>query len=253
MKRTGYIWLVLIATLTLGGCASPEQQQLDAMTNDGVEDPRDPLESVNRVMWDFNWEVLDEYMLRPLAVGYTKLPQPAQKGVRNFITNLEEPGYAVNNLLQGKVDKSGVAVGRFVINSTVGLLGLIDVADMIGLEKHKEDFGQTMAKAHVANGPYLMVPVYGPTTARDVTGDFIDGMIFPLYLLTLPETILKTGIKAIYTRADLMQQETMINNSTDSYIFIKEAYFQNQIYKIYDGNPPIIEEEIDESLLDEID
>ena len=218
-------------------------------------DERDPLESINRELWDFNWEVLDKYLLRPLAVGYTSLPQGAQTSVRSFVTNLEEPGYALNSLLQGKLKKTGVATGRFLINSTIGLLGFFDVANHMGLVQHKEDFGQTLAvTANVGDGPFLMLPGYGPTTVRDGVGDFVDGQIFPMYLIDWPWNLVKTGIKAVYTRADLIQQEQMINNSTDSYIFVKEAYFQNVNYKIYDGNPPIKEEfQLDDALLDEID
>ncbi|MDU0114622.1 VacJ family lipoprotein [Psychrosphaera aquimarina] len=252
--------LVLLILVTSGCTTNSEQQKQQAATNDTAmvqdfSDPRDPFETVNRELWDFNWNILDKYLLRPLAVGYSEyLPQPAQTGVRNFVTNLEEPGYALNSLLQGKVKKSGTAAGRFVINSTIGILGIFDVAKYIGLEQHKEDFGQTMAVAGVGNGPYAMIPVYGPTTARDFSGDFVDGMIFPLYLLTWPESILKLGVKAIYTRADLLQQERMINSSTDSYIFVKEVYFQSQNFKIHDGNPPLKkEEEFDEAFLDEID
>jgi phospholipid-binding lipoprotein MlaA len=249
---------MLLIMLT-SACTSNSKQQQAAADNGAViqdfSDPRDPFETVNRELWDFNWNILDKYLLRPLAVGYSEyLPRPAQTGVRNFVTNLEEPGYALNSLFQGKLKKSGKAVGRFAINTTVGILGIFDVAKYIGLDQHKEDFGQTMAVAGIGNGPYAMIPGYGPTTARDLSGDFVDGMIFPLYLLSVPESIIKLGVKAIYTRADLLQQESMINSSTDSYIFVKEVYFQNQNFKIHDGNPPLEEEEeFDDAFLDEID
>jgi phospholipid-binding lipoprotein MlaA len=256
---------VLTVVLVLSGCAkSPQgQQETQAQTNSpnapAVEshyaDERDPLESINRDIWDFNWEVLDTYVLRPLAVGYKDyLPEPAQKGVRNFVTNLEEPGYAVNSLLQGKFKKSGIATGRFLINSTIGIVGLFDVAGAMGMEQHKEDFGQTMAIAGVGNGPFVMLPAYGPTTIRDGAGDFVDSQIFPMYLFDWPLTLLKTGIKAVYTRADLIQTEQLLYDSIDSYSFVKEAYYQNQNFKIHDGNPPLEEEEeFSEEFLDEID
>lgn len=252
-----FIQLVLISLIILltSGCANKVNEQQQASANNAEEyvDERDPLETINRELWDFNWNVLDKYILRPIAVGYTKLPDPAQMGVRNFVTNLEEPGYALNSLFQGKVSDSGTGIGRFVVNSTIGIFGLFDVAKHIGLERKKESFGETMAVAGIDNGPFLMIPGYGPTTFRDAGGDYVDGLIFPLYLLSWPEALLKTGVKAIYTRADLIQQETMINQSTDSYVFIKEAYFQNQNYKVYDGNPPLEEEGIDDDFLDEID
>ncbi|NVK26187.1 MAG: VacJ family lipoprotein [Gammaproteobacteria bacterium] len=265
-KALQIIFIVLMVMFTTACTSSSKQQQAALETNgqssqqkpafdkvDVYVDKRDPFESMNRVLWDFNWNVLDKYLLRPIAVGYTKLPDPAQMGVRNFITNLEEPGYAINSLLQGKVADSGAGVGRFVVNSTIGILGLFDVAKHLGLEQKKESFGETMAVAGVGNGPFFMIPAYGPTTVRDGTGDFVDGLVFPLSLLSLPQSILKTGIKAVYTRADLIQQESLINQSTDSYIFIKEAYFQGQAYKVYNGNPPIPEPTFDDSFLDEID
>ena len=260
MRQNIRLLLILTLSILLTACAknSAEQQQAAAAaTNQQVEDyhdERDPFESVNREMWDFNWQVLDKHILRPLAVGFTKLPDPAQNGVRNLVTNLEEPGYAVNNLLQGKVADSGVSVGRFVVNSTVGILGLFDVAKHMGMERKKESFEETMAVAGVGNGPFLMLPGMGPTTVRDTTGGYVDGLIFPLSILSFPESVIRVGLKAIYSRADLMPQENLINQSTDSYEFVKSAYFQNQEYNVYDGNPPIEEEEeFDEAFLDEID
>ncbi len=217
-------------------------------------DERDPFENVNRDLWEFNWEVLDKNVLRPLAVGYTSLPQPVQNSVRSVVTNLEEPGYAVNSLLQGKFRKSGIAVSRFFVNSTIGILGIFDVANSMGIKRHKEDFGQTLAVAGVNNGPFLMLPGYGPSTFRDGLGDFVDGQIFPMYLIDWPWNLVKTGLKAVYTRADLMQQEQLIYDSSDSYIFVRDAYFQNQNFKVFDGNPPIKEEfKFDDAFLDEID
>ena len=217
-------------------------------------DERDPLENFNRSMWDFNWDVLDKHILRPMAVGYASLPEPVQKGTRSFVTNLEEPGYALNSLVQLKFKKAATGVGRFLINSTVGLLGIFDVADAIGLERHKEDFGQTLAVVGVGNGPFLMLPGYGPTTVRDGVGDFVDSEIFPMYLIDWPWSLVKTGLKAVYSRADMLQQEQLIYDSTDPYIFVKEAFYQNQNYQIFDGNPPVEEEfELDDEFLDEID
>lgn len=249
-----YIFAIFVMIFISGCTSNNAQQQTQAQANKTYVDQRDPFEETNRALWDFNWNVLDKHILRPMAVGYSKLPQPAQSGVKNFVTNLEEPGYAINNLLQGDFGQSGSSVGRFVINSTIGILGLFDVASHLGLERQKESFGETLAVANVGNGPFIMVPGYGPTTVRDASGDFVDGQIFPLYLLTFPQAVLKLGLKAVYTRAELMQQESMIYNSTDSYIFVKEAYYQNQHFKIHDGNPPVKEEEtLDEDILDELD
>lgn len=229
--------------------------ELEPATETEYVDERDPFESFNRTMWDFNWEVLDVYILRPLAVGYTKLPGPVQQGTRNFVTNLEEPGYALNSLVQLKFKKAATGVGRFLINSTIGILGIFDVADAMGIARHKEDFGQSLAMVGVGNGPFVMLPGYGPTTVRDGVGDFVDSEIYPMYLIEWPWSLIKTGLKAVYSRADLIQQERLINDSTDPYVFVKEAYFQNLNYQIYDGNPPIKEEEFElsDEFLDEID
>lgn len=258
MRQHLRLVLVLWFSIFVTACAnnSAEQQAAAANTNQQEEyvDERDPLESFNRDMWDFNWEVLDKHILRPLAVGFTKLPDGAQDGVRNFVTNLEEPGYALNNLFQGKVSDSGVSVGRFVVNSTVGILGIFDVAKHMGMERKAESFEETLAVAGVGNGPFLMLPGMGPTTVRDSTGGYVDGLIFPLSLISFPESLIRVGLKAVYSRADLMPQENLINQSTDSYEFVKSAYFQNQEYKVYDGNPPLEEEDdFDEEFLDEID
>ncbi len=256
MRQYAKLLLILSFSVFVTACANNSgEQQVAAGTNqEEYEDESDPLEPINREIWDFNWEVLDKYLLRPVAVGYTKLPEPAQDGVRNFVTNLEEPGYALNNLFQGKVADSGISVGRFVVNSTVGVLGLFDVASHMGMERKEESFDETLAVAGVGNGPYLMVPAMGPTTVRNASGDYVDGLIFPLSILSFPESLIRMGLKAVYTRADLMPQESLINQSADSYEFVKSAYFQNQEFKVHDGNPPIEEEEeFDEEFLDEID
>lgn len=251
------IVVFFVATLLAGCGSTPSDEQKQVATNQVEEedfaDERDPIEGFNRKMWYFNWEILDKYMLRPVAVGYKNyVPDPAQTGVRNFVTNLEEPGYAVNSLLQGKVKKSGNAAGRFLLNTTVGVLGLIDVAQYVGLKQQQETFDETLAVYGVGNGPYIMLPGLGPSTAREFTGDLVDSQIFPMQLIGWPWNFVTMGVKAVYTRADLIQTEGLINSSFDSYSFIKEAYYQNQTYQIYDGNPPIEEEEeFDEDFFDD--
>ncbi|WP_273071023.1 MlaA family lipoprotein, partial [Alteromonas australica] len=132
----------------LSGCATNNaNQQSDNAQQEVVDtsDPRDPLESVNRVMWDFNWEVLDAYFLRPVTVGYvTVMPQFARTGLLNAAENLQEPANMMNNMLQGKFDEGMDSLARFVLNSTVGLLGTIDVADKLGITSQEEEFGETL-------------------------------------------------------------------------------------------------------------
>ena len=138
---------LLLASL-LGGCASQQVSQQVEQNNTSVQDagdPRDPLEPVNRVMWDFNWEVLDAYVLRPITVGYvTVMPQFARTGLLNAAENLQEPANFMNNMFQGKVDDGMDSLARFVLNSTVGLFGTIDVASHIGIVEKEEEFGETM-------------------------------------------------------------------------------------------------------------
>ena len=176
------IGLVLLALLMLGGCAS--QQNVDgqvAAQETNYQDPKGPFESVNRSIWDFNYNVLDEYLLRPLTVAYVDyMPGFARTGLMNMATNLEEPSNTVNNLLQGKFAGSFTSLGRFVINSTIGLLGAIDVASEIGLKPEEEEFGEVLGKWGLDTGPYLMLPALGPNDVRSGVGDIVDSAYFPL-------------------------------------------------------------------------
>ncbi|MFC0118924.1 MlaA family lipoprotein [Pseudoalteromonas xiamenensis] len=224
--------------LIMVGCASvPAEKQ----------DPRDPLQAMNRPVYDFNMDVLDKYLLRPVAVGYaTYTPQPVRTGLVNFTTNLTTPTDVVNSALQGKPANTGVNVARFLINSTVGLFGIFDVASSFGLKHADEDFGQTLGVWGASDGPYIMLPGMGPTTARNLTGDVMDNVVLPELALTTPQSILLFALKAIEARANLIPQEKLLNDSLDPYLFLKDIYFQRQLYELYDGKPPIKEEKIEE-------
>lgn len=213
-------------------------------------DERDPFESFNRSMWTFNYDYLDEYLLRPATVGYmTVVPKPARTGLSNLVNNLNEPANFVNGLLQGKPKHSAISAGRFLLNSTIGLVGLIDVATPMGLDVKEEDFGQSLGVWGVGQGPFLMIPARGPTTVRNLTGDLVDNLYFPMSVLNTPQTIAKFTIGALSGREALMAQEKLLNDSLDPYAFVKDAYFQRQEYQLYDGNPP--EQEVDEAALEE--
>lgn len=249
----------LAVVLSLTACASSEQarqQAEQAPVNQAViyDDPRDPFERVNRSLWDFNYDILDAYILRPATVGYmTIVPKPARKGIINVVDNLGEPASFLNSLLQAKPEKAAVSVGRFLVNSTVGVLGIFDVASKIGLENADENFNQTLAVWGVGDGPYLMVPARGPTTVRGTAGGIVDNLYFPLGLLNTPLTLTRAAILALDGREQVMQVENMLNNSLDPYSFVKEGYFQRQLFKIYDGNPPAPEETLDDDILDFLD
>ncbi len=227
------LW-ALVGALVLTGCASiPEEKR----------DERDPLQSINRPIYDFNMDVLDEYVLRPAAVGYLKVTnEPVRNSVNNFVVNLDAPIDVVNAGLQAKPERAGINLGRFLINSTVGVFGLFDVASEIGLKHADEDFGQTLGVWGVSDGAYLMLPGMGPSTARNFTGDVVDNALLPEIALSTPQTVFKFVIKAVDARARFMAQEKLLKDAIDPYIFMKDIYFQRQLFELYDGNPPLKEE-----------
>ncbi len=238
---------LILSALWLAGCTSTQQP---ATTSAPVNDARDPFESVNRSFWTFNYDYLDAYVLRPVTVGYMAVvPKPARTGLSNVVNNLNEPANFFNGLLQGKPSGSAVSAGRFLLNSTVGVVGLFDVATPMGLAERPEDFGQTLGVWGLGHGPYLMIPARGPATVRNLTGDLVDNLYFPMSVLNTPQTIGKFVIGALSGREQLMAQEKLLNDSLDPYAFVKDAYFQRQEYQLYDGNPP--EQSVDEAALEE--
>jgi phospholipid-binding lipoprotein MlaA len=251
MNRVYVIFLASVLII-LGGCASPQASSEQVQVYNDPNDHSDPLEPFNRIMWDFNYEILDAYVLRPTAVIYADyMPQIARTGLINLARNLEEPSNGVNNLLQGKLDGSFISFGRFMLNSTVGLLGLIDVASEIGLDRDEEEFGEVLGKYGLGTGPYLMMPARGPSDIRSSMGDIVDISYFPMNGLNLYFNLMRVGIKIIEGRALLIQQEQQLNSSADPYAFVKNAYFQNLEFKVKDGLIEKSEEE--EALEDDID
>ncbi|NDV89750.1 VacJ family lipoprotein [Alteromonas sp. 345S023] len=250
-------WLVLSSVLfsvLLTGCAtnngahqvndSANQTQIDSA------DPRDPLEPINRVMWDFNWEVLDAYILRPVTVGYvTVMPQFARTGLLNAAENLQEPANMLNNMFQGKVDDGLDSLARFLINSSIGLFGTIDVATKIGIEQKEEEFGETLGTMGVGTGPFLMLPALGPNDPRSFTGEVVDGTVYPMAVINSQFAIARYLVSLLETRASLIDQESQIEQSVDDYAFIKNAYFENLAFKVSDGKSS--EKAIDEEQLDD--
>jgi phospholipid-binding lipoprotein MlaA len=200
-------------------------------------------------------DILDAYILRPVAVGYVEVtPVPVRNGIVNFTDNISAPVDMINAGLQGKAGNAGVSLARFLVNSTVGVFGIFDVASSLGLELVDEDFGQTLGVWGVGDGAYIMLPAMGPTTARNLTGDVVDNFVLPEIALTTPQTILVFALKAVEARASLIPQEGLLNDSLDPYLFVKDIYFQRQLYELYDGNPPIKEEpeDFDEDFLESL-
>ncbi|MCM2679007.1 MlaA family lipoprotein [Echinimonas agarilytica] len=234
-----------------------QEARLEAIYANRIYDNRDPLEDLNRVIFDFNFNVLDKYIYRPTTVFYIDyVPDFGKEGINNVIRNIDEPSSAVNNVLQGNWSDSANNVGRFAINTTVGLVGFIDVASYMGMERKLDEFGEVLGHYGVDDGPYLMLPVIGPSSVREEVGDYVDDLYWPLSTLSFWPKLLRWGFKGLYTRAQLIDQEQMLYNSLDPYSFVKEGYFQYMRYRVYDGKLPEVEPENDDFLddyLDEID
>ena len=199
------------------------------------EEINDPFEDLNRDIFIFN-EKLDEKLLKPAALTYRKVtPQFARTGVTNFFNNLEEIDTTINQVLQGEIKYAFNDASRFVINSTIGLLGLIDVASKMGLEKHEEDFGQTLGVWGFNSGPYIMIPFLGPSNPRDLLSRPISSFLSGTFAMEDNDVKLTLiGIDALETRERLLDAETLIIG--DKYIFVKDAYVQSREYEINNGS-----------------
>ncbi|BCE01881.1 MlaA family lipoprotein [Marinicellulosiphila megalodicopiae] len=201
---------------------------------------QDPWEPVNRKIFGFN-EAVDKALLKPIAKSYQWItPEPVDKGVSNFFSNLSEVKNIPNSLLQLKFKHAGTSTLRLTINSTIGIGGLFDVATRMGLEKHREDFGQTLGHWGVKSGPYVMIPILGPSNVRDFASmpvDFyVDSQLSPLNLFELSplQRNTLTAIKYIDVRADLLAVESMLTG--DRYVAMRELTIQLREFDVRDGN-----------------
>ncbi|MBU2955655.1 VacJ family lipoprotein [Marinobacter sp. F3R08] len=198
-------------------------------------DPQDPWESWNRKVYSFN-ETIDRWFLKPVARVYrTFTPKIVDRGITNFFNNLGELRNFTNSLLQLKGESAVVAIGRFTYNTTFGLGGLIDVATAFDLPERPEDFGQTLGYWGSGSGPYLMLPLLGPSTPRDFTGFVTDGFALPSTwdALDRPDVYYARGLQVVDKRADLIPAEGFI--SGDSYVFVRNAFLQRREFLINDG------------------
>ncbi len=215
----------------------------------------DTLETPNRVVgWNVNYVFFDNYVLRPVAHGYAMLPDFVQTGVGNFLGNLNEVHNVVDNLLLLEFEDSLKSLARFGINSTLGLLGLIDVASDMGLESAPMDLSTVMGRAGTEQGPYLMIPFLGPTTAREIHGDTIDNAPFWLLLPTYAN-IARWALGGIHARAQLIDQEGVVDNAVDPYASTREIYLMYAEGLVNPDAALQTDDSItfDESFLDEID
>ncbi len=230
MKR---LLILLFAAGLVAGCATtaapPEER-----------DPRDPWEPFNRSVYQFNRGV-DRAMLRPVARGYdTVTPQPVQRGVGNFFTNLRSPVTIVNLLLQGRPGDSGRAFERFFVNTVFGVAGLFDVASAGGLERYNADFGQTMATWGWESSRYLMLPFLGPSTVRDGFGRVADAPLNPEWYLALEQaSYYLLALDIIQTRAALLPRDADLEAAFDEYLFLRDAWLQRREFLIHGDDAPL--------------
>ena len=229
---TKSLFLAILFAMTLSACASTGNN--------------DPLEGMNRGIYKFN-DVADKAVIKPVAGAYKAvLPSPVRSGVNNFFGNLSTFVSVINDLLQFKFDKAVTGAGRFVINSTFGIAGLVDVASMDGIEKRNEDFGQTLGHWGVGSGPYIVLPFLGPSSVRDTTGFVVDTIAFdPISYVDDPATRNSArALKYLDKRAQLLPGSDLLDEAAlDPYAFMRDAYFQRRQNQIYDGNAPDLEEE----------
>lgn len=199
----------------------------------------DPWEEFNRKVYSFNTAV-DEAVVKPVARGYTRvMPDPAERGVRNFFRNLAWPVNFVNLILQGRFTDSLEATGRFVMNSTVGVLGFFDVATREGVPDYQEDFGQTLAVWGWEDSRYLVLPFLGPHTVRDTFGRTMNSFLYPVsYYAREENNYVPLVVDLITLRAEFLPLDEDIQSAEDPYALIRDVYLQRREFDIYNGNPP---------------
>jgi len=233
LLRWRLLFICLTGLLLLAGCAS--------VPPDYTTQTKDPWEKLNRITYAFN-DKFDKAVARPVAKTYVRaVPRQARNGIHNFLNNLGSPVTIINDLLQGKFKYTFKDTGRFLINSTIGLLGWFDVAKNVGLQDHSEDFGETLANFGVPSGPYLVIPFLGPSSVRDA------GALYPDYVYANP---VKNNMQPRYRnaatitsvvdlRAGLLDLDSTIDSAFDPYTFMRDAWIQHRRFQLYNGNPPV--------------
>jgi phospholipid-binding lipoprotein MlaA len=231
--------LLVFGILFLTACASIQQTERVAKV--------DPFERMNRAVFSFN-ETADQYVIKPVAEAYRfVLPEFVRTGVTNFFSNINDVLIAANNLLQGKPGHAVSDIGRFLVNSTIGILGFFDIATDMGLDKNHEDFGQTLAVWGVGDGPYVVLPFFGPSNVRDTVGlvaDIETDFMINTNKLNSDEKIAVNGLRIINRRADLLDAGQLLEDAAfDKYSFLRDGYMQRRRSQIYDGEPPSMKED----------
>jgi phospholipid-binding lipoprotein MlaA len=216
-----------VAVAVLAGCAAAPSRE-------------DPLEPMNRALYQFH-DTVDTAVVKPVAQAYLDVvPVPIRTGVSNVFNNIEDLISAVNDILQGKLDKLDNDLARVLLNTIWGVGGIFDLASMVGIERGNEDFGQTLGAWGLPQGPYLFVPFFGPTTARDGTGALVRVMVGPVgYIGEVPVRNSLYGLGAVDLRAQALSAGAIVDTAAlDRYLFIRNAYLQRRQYLLYDGKPP---------------
>ena len=216
--------LAAVLLTGLGGCVT--------LPPNAPRSPQDPYESWNRGVYKVN-DAVDRAVVKPVARGYQKVvPRPVRVGIGNFFANLETPTVMINDALQGKLRDSATDLGRFLINTTVGVGGLLDPATRIGLDKNDADFGQTLGVWGLHPGPFLELPLFGPSDVRDLPGKVVDTYTNPRqYISNSTVKYGLTGLSLISTRAGLLPYDETLKNVYDPYVFIRDAYLQHRAFK----------------------
>ena len=239
--RNTYHWcgvLIGAALLTHGCATKPSEEDPEAVA--AYEELNDGLEPINRVIFDVN-DSVDETVIEPTARGYrTVVPEFGRQGIGNFLQNLRTPVILVNDLLQGKGGRAHDTFVRFLINSTFGVGGMIDIAAIEGIEGHDEDFGQTLAVWGVGEGPYFVIPILGPSNARDATGLVVDTFFDPLtFVAPFVVSLSRRVVSGVDEREEVLDAlEEIKGTSIDYYATIRSLYRQRREDEIRDGEPP---------------
>lgn len=239
--RASLMHVLLVLVLALSALAPPSAAMADDEGPVSYADERyyDPFEPVNRAIFRFN-QVFDELFMKPAARLYINVvPDRGRVVVSNVIDNLKLPVTLANDILQGDLKRAQTTVSRFTTNTVLGFGGMADVAADLGAPAHSEDFGQTMAVHGVGKGPYLMLPLLGPSTIRDALGRVVDSFFDPLgYALDTEESIARAGVEGLDTRAEYLDvSEAMEKTSIDYYASIRSVFLQNREYEIRNGAP----------------
>ena len=245
--------LIALIAVALTGCASSGLKPRSAGDEKRVAQDRDPLEKLNRDIFALNLQT-DQHVLQPVARTYiTVFPKPVRNGINRFFSNLWEPVTIVNDLLQGRFVQAGRDLSRFVINSTLGFVGLNDVAAQLDLPKNREDFGQTLAVWGVPSGPYLVLPFFGPSNVRDAAGLSLRfGRTDAVQAIDAPARTMVAALRVIDSRSSVLGTEALLEVQPDKYLFTRENYRQRRLNLIHNGSPPTSQQDSDDELIDQV-